>query len=409
MMQDDRLNEMLQKLTEVTGRDAAASFSEFVKKQKAKPKEIDFQDPKICDAVGCNTKTSKQCKSCKCRMYCSRECQKVAWPSHKEECKMFKRCVQTSQINASMADTRGDKVMMGTCTTKNHGRHFYAMEQFAFMGDGSKRKVPIASTSNVSLEGITSCIFDAILFPEFDTDCQGRRRPYYVEIFSDTFEDKALVTAIATLCVRLEIHIKSWNEPASAAFCSHWFFVQKGYLEDLSDKLFLSLYGAERLHPLPPNGMARKEVGSVAKESKKMAPRLDPKEYPKLKKVKKLPFSETELCVVCREAILYILITGPGGAGGYRLLLSQPVQLQKRTGRPYPEDVFLCIYQVLVEDTKTRPIMIVVGQPSVCALADVGIYEKTLDYVACKDGMALAAKDTLEHVIDLIVNKGMQH
>ena len=128
---------------------------------------------------------------------------------------------------------------------------------------------------------------------------------------------------------------------------------------------------------------------------------MDPKDYPRLKKVRKLPFSEEQLCVVCKKAVLFVLGCGPGGTGGYRMLLRQPVQLQKRTNRPYAEDVFLCIYKVMVEVTKVRPNMIVVGQPSVCALADVGIYEKTLDYVACKEAMALAEKDGLERVLDI--------
>eukprot|EP00897_Mesotaenium_endlicherianum_P005400 jgi/Mesen1/4889/ME000244S04067 len=43
--------------------------------------------PKACDVCGVVDKKVHRCTVCKAAAYCSRECQKLAWPSHKELCK----------------------------------------------------------------------------------------------------------------------------------------------------------------------------------------------------------------------------------------------------------------------------------------------------------------------------------
>eukprot|EP00897_Mesotaenium_endlicherianum_P005406 jgi/Mesen1/4894/ME000244S04085 len=43
--------------------------------------------PKACDVCGVVDEKVHRCTACKAAAYCSRECQKLAWPSHKELCK----------------------------------------------------------------------------------------------------------------------------------------------------------------------------------------------------------------------------------------------------------------------------------------------------------------------------------
>jgi hypothetical protein len=48
---------------------------------------LDFEPHESC--VMCNTQPAKQCKQCHSSWYCSQECQKSDWPSHKLLCKDF--------------------------------------------------------------------------------------------------------------------------------------------------------------------------------------------------------------------------------------------------------------------------------------------------------------------------------
>lgn len=88
------------------------------------------------------------------------------------------------------------------------------------------------------------------------------------------------------------------------------------------------------------------------------------------------------------------------------IVLRQKVQLQKRTGRPYPEDVTMSIYKALVDKVKERPTDLCIGQPSVSVLADVKAYEEALDYSICRNHVSLAQKDNLEAILTNMLAQG---
>lgn len=286
---------------------------------------------------------------------------------------------------------------MGVIATKEHGTHFYVMEKYQVYGSESNRAVVLASTQDLSIKGITSCIMDSILFPEFDTDMAGRRRPYYVEIFKHTFPDEGVVDSVCVLLVRLGITIKALEDfHEGHKWNSSWFFVQNGWNEEITDELFLAMIEEDRRRPLEPNGMARKSVAASVPDQKTI-PRLKPNDFPTRKKALKFPYSKNEsqqFWVLCKDGILRILLWDAARHGA-SVLLRQQVQLQQRTGRPYHDDVMLLIYKAITLH-KERPTQILLGQPSVCVLADVRKYEKSLDYAICKEQMRLAKKDSLE-------------
>jgi hypothetical protein len=47
----------------------------------------------------------------------------------------------------------------------------------------------LASTTDLSIKGITECIIDSILHPEFNCDASRSRRPYYVEEIAEDAHD----------------------------------------------------------------------------------------------------------------------------------------------------------------------------------------------------------------------------
>ena len=49
----------------------------------------------------CSKKSKSQCGGCKMRRYCSRECQKADWKTHKKVCKSLKRERENQRINLS--------------------------------------------------------------------------------------------------------------------------------------------------------------------------------------------------------------------------------------------------------------------------------------------------------------------
>jgi hypothetical protein len=149
--------------------------------------------------------------------------------------------------------------------------------------------------------------------------------------------------------------------------------------------------------------MARKELGKVV--VKKQVPRLDPKDFPTRDDAMKLKYSKTqlELRVVSKGTDLYI-ISFRNGYG--KIEMRQDVQLRTRTGRPYPEDVMLCIYKCIVENVKERPVNFFVAQPSVCVLAEVKVYEKALDKSISKRQMMLAQVGSLEQSLEHMISMG---
>ena len=94
----------------------------------------------------CSKKSKSQCGGCKMRRYCSRECQKADWKTHKKVCKSLKRerenqkdqpllhRVLTMPKELQTSKVRGSMVMREYFATKTSWKMF--MEDIVFRGRG---------------------------------------------------------------------------------------------------------------------------------------------------------------------------------------------------------------------------------------------------------------------------------
>ena len=63
----------------------------------------------VRDKTGKGMTTLLRCSSCKFARYCSRECQKKAWPSHKKECMAIRVGVQYKYDQRTLKPLLGSK------------------------------------------------------------------------------------------------------------------------------------------------------------------------------------------------------------------------------------------------------------------------------------------------------------
>jgi hypothetical protein len=255
-------------------------------------------------------------------------------------------------IDEYLSLMRESPTQIGIAHTENHGRIAFVMERKEwYHPTEADREMVLASTYNLSERGIVEMICNAILRPDFDNDLAGSRRPDSVCIHSKSFQNDQLVLKIAGILTRLRIAVVDLDGERQNVWSTHWLCVQKGWLDELHDDVFLANVPPERLFHHEPNGQARKDVDFVVKE----IPRLDPNDFPTLEQVMTLPFEDDEstrgLWIACSGHRLFICYHGPDG---FTLRFHQQLALQSNR-RPYPKDVILCIFHVIYNDIGVRP------------------------------------------------------
>ena len=288
---------------------------------------------------------------------------------------------------------RASPTQIGIAHTQNHGRIAFVMERKEWYHQSeSDREVVLASTTDLSETGILEMICNSILFPEYDNDLAGARRPDAVCIHSKSFRNDIIVRKIASILTRLKVRVVDMGSDALNSWCLHWLCIQNKWLRELHDADFLEMVGPERRVPYPPNGQARKDATFVEKQ----IPRLDPKSFPTREEALALPFESDKstrgLWIACHEHTLFVCYHGPEGFSlrHWVHLASQPNR------RPYPDDVILCIQHVIVNDIKVRPVGAWLGQPSICSHNDVEIYESALDGMLIENPLILGAMNSME-------------
>lgn len=296
-------------------------------------------------------------------------------------------------IDSYLGSMRASPTQIGIAHTQRHGRIAFVMERKEwYHATEADREVLLASTTDLSETGIFEMICNAILYPEYDNDLAGSRRPDEVCIHSRSFQNDTLVRKIASTLTRLQIRIVDMGNDARNLWCLHWLCIQNQWLDELHDQDFLESVEKIRRIPYPPNGQARKDANFVEKE----IPRLDPMAYPTLEDAMALPFEKEKstrgLWIACSEHRLFVCYHGPDG---FSLRYCRQVAFQ-RNRRPYPDDVILCILHVIVNDIKVRPVGAWLGQPSICSHNDVEIYESALDGKLIEGSLTLGAMNSME-------------
>jgi hypothetical protein len=296
-------------------------------------------------------------------------------------------------IDSHLGSMRASPTQIGIAHTQLHGRIAFVMERKEwYHASEADREVLLASTTDLSETGILEMICNAILFPEYDNDLAGSRRPDDVCIHSRSFRNDTLVRKISSILTRLRIRIVDMGSDARNLWCLHWLCIQNQWLDELHDPDFLDAVEPSRRIPYAPNGQARKNANFVEKE----IPRLDPTVYPTLEDAMALPFEKDKstrgLWIACSEHRLFVCYHGSDGFS-----LRYCIQLAfQRNRRPYPDDVILCILHVIVNDIKVRPVGAWLGQPSICSHNDVEIYELALDGKLIEGSLTLGAMNSME-------------
>jgi hypothetical protein len=223
--------------------------------KKERKHESSFCDEKKCQV--CDKPKSTACQRCKCRYYCSKECQVQDWQEfHKQECKVLAKLRTVPQIPQGYANDFED-VAMGVVSTKKHGHYFVVLDQYR---QGEARWVPLASRKLVS-EGpsrseILECLKESMLHPRFDTPTGGSRRPYSVTILAGTPQAERL----AALCFRLQMVVKTTEDPDTDSKAG-WFYAQMGWNEDIErDPRLANAISVDERVPIPPDGYCRLEL-----------------------------------------------------------------------------------------------------------------------------------------------------
>jgi len=258
------------------------------------------------------------------------------------------------------------------------------------------REVILASTTDLTEKGIIEMICDSILFPEYDNDLAGSRRPDAVSIHTKSFMNDSLVRKIASIFTRLGIRVVDLSGEFQNVYCKHWLAVQLQWKDELYDEDFFKLVSRERHVPYEPNGQARKS----ADFEQKNIPRLDPRDYPTLEQAMELPFEQDQstrgLWIAFTEQRLFICYHG---TDGFSLKFHKQLAIQPNR-RPYPEDVMLCIQHVMCLHVKVRPVGAWLGQPSICSHNDVETYESVLDEKLISGALTLGAMNSMESQLE---------
>ena len=360
-----------------------------------------FRDAKMCDT--CGKKGKKKCAKCECAIYCGVDCQKADWKHHKPECKLLRLCRETPQVH--LRHSTIPPTQIGVCHTNQHGHYFFVMERKEWYHTSEPdRDVVLAQTKDLSFLGLIQCLADSILHPQYDNDLAGPRRPSSVCLHTASLGDASLTARLASIIHRLGIRIVDIDGTKENVWCSHWFCVQQGWRGELLDAHFLSSIPPRRRVPLEPNGQARKNQAPIAQDDGVDAPNdhtvltnLNPADFPTRDEALSLPPDTSRntrgLWIVAKDVHLFICYHGPDG---FSLRLHQTVPLQHANRRPFPQDVLLCIYQVLVDDLGVRPVGAWLGQPSICSHNDVEVYEQELDGTILQGNLTLGAMNSME-------------
>lgn len=393
----DMFEAMLRQLSEPGG------LERFQRREDERREAIErsrFRDDTTCDALGCPNSTqpcTQKCSKCKAKYYCSRECQIKAWreDGHKEECRYLSACqrLPLAKLPEPMESEDSGHTTVGFAATKSHGTHFYVMEKYEYHGSESNRIVVVGQTDQIYEKGVVSCIAEACMHPQYDTECgSGARRPASVRIYADTFPGGAedpLVKPVAKIYFRFgsrpRIERFGGDNMEDGSWNFSWFCCQNQWLDEVTDSMWLGMIDNPRRRPLPPSGMARRGLESRDKE----IPRLDVKDFPSRQSILRLPFSEDEMdmaVVAGTDGMVYVMNPSDG-----TLFYRKKLRLAKNR-RPYVDDVLLCLYKA-IQKRGVRPKGVWIGQPSICILQDVEAYESTLDESICMGSCMLMAQE----------------
>lgn len=313
--------------------------------------------------------------------------------THKPLCKSLKACREAPILDEYLSSMRASPTQIGIATTQAHGTIAFVMERKEWYHvSENDREVILASSSDLSEHGLQVMICNSVLYPEYDNDLAGSRRPDAVCLHSKSFRNDPLARRLANLVTRLGIRVVDMGGEFENVWCKHWLCVQKGWLDELYDGRFLDAISVERRIPYEPNGQARRYAGFVSKK----LPRLNPEDYPTSEQVMSLPFEEEKnsrgLWIACHAQRLFICYHGPDGFS-----LRYHIELALQTNRrPYPTDVMLCINHVIFHDIQKRPVGAWLGQPSICSHNDVEIYEAVLDGKIIEGNLTLGAMNSME-------------
>lgn len=366
--------------------------SKFQKKERKQ--ESSFCDEKKCQA--CEKPKSSACQRCKCRYYCSKECQVQDWQEfHKFECKVLSKLRTVPQIPQGYARDFQD-VAMGVLSTKEHGHYFVILDQYR---QGQARWVPLASRKLVSEEPsrgeILECLKESMLHPRFDTQTGGSRRPYSVTILAGTPHAERL----AALCFRLQVVVKTTEDPDSDSKTA-WFYAQMGWNEDIErdPRLANAISVAERVS-MPPDGYCRLELAERFQTWNEEAVKEAPRDFPSIEQVVYLStdsFQDTPMhslasawLVGVHEGVLYIFTQR------LELFYRAQVPLDPTTRRPSMASVLGPIYKVVVGEGM-RPASTYLGQPSICSCTDVSYYDAALNGKVVRDNCCMSSMNVLE-------------
>jgi hypothetical protein len=371
---------------------SADAKSKFQKKERKQ--ESSFCDEKKCQA--CEKPKSSACQRCKCRYYCSKECQVQDWQEfHKHECKVLAKLRTIPQIPQGYAREFQD-VAMGVVSTKEHGHYFVVLDQYR---QRQARWVPLASRKLVSEEPsrseILECLKESMLHPRFDTQTGGSRRPYSVTILAGTPQAERL----AALCFRLQMVVKTTEDPDSDSKAG-WFYAQMDWNKDIErDPHFANDISVAERVPMPPDGYCRLELAERFQTWNEEAAKEAPREFPSIEQVVSLSTVsfqeipkhslESAWLVGVHEGVLYIFTQR------LELFYRAQVPLDPTTRRPSMASVLGPIYKVVVGEGM-RPASTYLGQPSICSCTDVAYYDTALNGTVVRDNCCMSRMNGIE-------------
>uniref|UniRef100_A0A7S2PP26 MYND-type domain-containing protein n=1 Tax=Leptocylindrus danicus TaxID=163516 RepID=A0A7S2PP26_9STRA len=393
------------------------------------PEDIDnvfvFEPPNTCEL--CEETTTSLCSICKCRTYCCRDHQKQDWiAGHKAECKLLAEVQNVKQAPVlGYDDVPGYTFGMTDCPSEGSNpscnipicpdgriRAIWVMERFEAHGNESNRWVPLAyhflTSEKPSRQEIALVISSSMIRPAYDTMVGGPRRPALARVDYETVSDKKMAADVATVLKRLGSRVRKLEAVSTPApnirntWNDMWFRVQFNLSMEGIDDFDLSLikHEKQRLKPILPNGMAffaslasaavtAEEPDYDTSTEKLVSNRLE-------KTVLRKPFMEksdgerkTTWIVGCKDSVIYVYNDNK------ELIHHAKVKLQKYRLTPRPEVVRKVLYDAVMK-VGSRPISLMVGQPSICSHQDVRLYEKALNHKCAKERFIMTINRNLE-------------